>query len=115
MKRSKRQLNIPKATKIVTGIAWYSSDQWADLRRVVSDPAELESTYDEWLGVIMRSVPDLINAGFNLVKVPVNVSDLVGWCRQRGKPIDADARAEYVVEELRRLGASSFETITMPI
>ena len=112
MKRAKKKVNIPNAANIVTGIAWYSSEQWVELRRVVSDPAELESTYEEWQYVIKRSVPDLINAGFKLLKVPVEVSDLVDWCRHRDKPIDADARAEYVLELLKRRGASSFETIT---
>lgn len=42
-----------------------------------------------------RTLPDLINAGVKLVKVPVDVTELVSWCRQRGKPIDGDARAEY--------------------
>jgi hypothetical protein len=115
MKRSKKKLNKPKGANIVTGIAWYSSDQWADLRRVVSDPAELEPTYEEWQGVIKRSVSDLIKAGLKLVKVPVDVTDLVTWCRQRGKPIDADARAQYVAEALRQRGASSFETVTTQI
>ena len=112
MKGLNKKLNKPKGGKIVTGIAWYRSDQWADLRRVVSDPAELKSTYEEWQAVVKRSVPDLINAGMNPVKVPVDVTELVSWCRQRGKPVDADARAQYVVELLQQRGASSFEAIT---
>ena len=98
----------------MTGIAWYSRDQWAQLRRVVADPEELESTYEEWLGVIKRRVPDFIKPGLKLVKVPVDVNDLVSWCQLRGKPIDANARAEYVVEALQRQGGSGFETMTMP-
>ena len=112
MKRSKKKLNNPEGATIVIGIAWYSSDQWAELRRVASDPEELETTYEEWQAVIKRSVPDFIKAGNHVVKVPVDVTELVGWCRRRGKLIDADARAQYVVELLRQRGASSFQTIT---
>jgi hypothetical protein len=112
MKRSKKNRDKPKGANIVTGIAWYSSDQWADLRRVVSDPAELESTFEEWQAVVKRSVPALINAGITLVKVPVDVTALVNWCRQHRKPIDAHARAQYVAEALRQRDPSSFETIS---
>jgi len=44
MKRSKKKLTNRKGANIVTGIAWYSSEQWAELRRVVSDPEEVEAT-----------------------------------------------------------------------
>src|SRR5688572_20103925 len=122
MRRSKKKLNKPEGANLrreasicVAGIAWYSNDQWADLRRVVSDPEELELTYEEWRVVIMRSVPDLIEMGMWLVKVPVDVAELVSWCKHRSMPIDADARAQYVLETLKQRGASSFERITTQI
>jgi len=107
MRRSKKKLNKPEGANLVAGIAWYSSQQWADLIRAVSDPEELESTYEEWQAVIRRSVPDFIDKGMNLVKVPVDVAELISWCKQRSKRIDADAPAQYVVEKLNQRGASS--------
>jgi hypothetical protein len=77
MKHSKHKLKKSIATDIVAGIAWYSRDQWADLRRVVSDPAVLEPTYEDLQDVVGRSVPDFINKGMKLVKVPVDVAELV--------------------------------------
>lgn len=115
MKRSKKKLNMPIGTDLVAGIAWHSSDQWADLRHVVSDPDALEPTYEDWQHVVRRTVPDLINKGMKLVKVPVDVGELVNWCRHHGRVIDADARAQYVVELLRVRGASSFERLTTRI
>ena len=112
MNRSRKELKKPKGAEIVTGIAWYSSDQWADLRRVVSDPDTLEPTYEEWQDVVRRTIPDLLNQGMKLVKVPVDVTELVKWCRHHGLAIDGDARAQYVVEALRQLGPSSFESFT---
>jgi hypothetical protein len=113
MKR--RTKNNTENATVVTGIAWYSSEQWAELRRVASDPEELETTYEEWQAVIKRAVPDFIKAGYKLVKVPVDLTELADWCRRRGRLIDADARAQYVVETLRQRGASCFQTITTEI
>ena len=114
MKTARNKLK-GKGSNIITGIAWYSPAQWADLRRVASDPEVIESTYEEWLAVIRRTVPDLIRTGMTLVKVPVDVFELVRWCEERGSRIDQDARAQYVVEALQQRGASSFETIIPPI
>jgi len=114
MKRKKRSKKREVHT-IVSGIGWYSREQWAELRDVVSDPEELESTYDEWLDAVKAAVPDLIKVGGKLLKVPVDVSELVSWCRQRRKRINAAARAEYILEMMQERGASSFETITTQI
>jgi hypothetical protein len=111
MKRTKKKLNMPEAIDLVAGIAWYSSEQWATLRSVVSDREQLESTYEGWEAVVRRSVRDFINRGMKLVKVPVDVAELVSWCEQRNIPIDAAARAQFVVDTLRQRGASSFESI----
>jgi hypothetical protein len=50
-----------------------------------------------------------------LVKVPVDVGELVNWCKHHGRVIDADARAQFVVEALRERGPSSFESLTTRI
>ena len=40
-------------------------------------------------------------SGIALVKVPVDVSELTNWCRERNIPIDGKARAQYVVEVMK--------------
>lgn len=88
--------------KPITGIAWYFPNQWKQLRDAVSDPERLEETYEEWLAIAEKAFANMAASGVPLIKVPVDVQDLVGWCQARNIPIDAKARAEYVVDVLRR-------------
>lgn len=91
-----------KGRKPVAGVAWYSSTQWQQLREVAADPERLENTYQEWLAVADQAWKKIEASGIALVKVPVVVSELTDWCRERDIPIDGKARAQYVVEVIKR-------------
>ena len=91
-----------KGRKPVAGVAWYSSTQWQQLREVAADPDRLENTYQEWLVVADQAWKKIEASGIALVKVPVDVSELTDWCRERNIPIDGKARAQYVVEVMKR-------------
>ena len=88
--------------KPVAGVAWYSSTQWQQLREVAADPERLEDTYQEWLAVADQAWEKMEAAGITLVKIPVDVPKLTDWCRERNQPIDGKARAQYVVEVMKR-------------
>ena len=88
--------------KPVAGVAWYSSTQWQQLREVAADPERLESTYQEWLAVADQAWKKIEASGIALVKVTVDVSELIAWCGERDIPIDGKARAQYVVELMKR-------------
>ena len=40
-------------------------------------------------------------SGIALVKVPVDVPELINWCHERDIPIDGKAPAQYVVEVMK--------------
>ena len=88
--------------KPAAGVAWYSSTQWQQLRELAADAERLEKTYEEWLAVADQAWKKMEASGIALVKVRVDVSDLTMWCRERDIPIDGKARAQYVVEVMKR-------------
>ena len=88
--------------KPVAGVAWYSSTQWQQLREVAADPERLENTYQEWLAVADQAWKKMEASGIALVKIPLDVPKLTDWCRERNLPIDGKARAQYVVEVMKR-------------
>src|SRR5213593_4552323 len=101
-KRNRRKVTKRRAGhKPVAGIAWYSSAEWQKLREVAADPDRLENTYQEWLAVLEQAWKKMVAAGIALVKVPVDVSNLTNWCRERNIPIDGKARAQYVTEIIK--------------
>ncbi len=42
------------------------------------------------------------HGGLRLVKVPVDVEELLNWCRVRNIPVDGEARSSVVTEKLRQ-------------
>jgi hypothetical protein len=69
---------------------------------VSADPEQLEQTHMKWLKTYERTTRDLAAQGMKLMKVPVDVGELEKWCHERNKPINGEARAEYVLEIVRR-------------
>ncbi len=86
----------------VLGIAWYSREDWPKLKSVAADPEVIEETYDEWLQVVERTRRQLRAQGLEPERVEVNIDELVEWCREAQRPVDAFARAEFTAELLRR-------------
>jgi hypothetical protein len=81
--------------KVVTGLCWYSAEQWPRLREVAPDPGELEETHEEWLAMMRRSLRSLRDGGIPYQLVDIDVEELVTWCKRKGKPINSSSRAEY--------------------
>ena len=85
----------------VVGIGWYKKEQWDELRRVSVDRGTLEPTWEEWAAVAEQRMIDLMRLGTNVQKVPVDVGELVLWCRAQNRPVDGEARATYVTTHIR--------------
>jgi hypothetical protein len=71
----------------VVGVAWYSRDTWAELRRLVPVPGDLEPTYEDWLAVFAGGFARAQAAGLRPERVEVDLKALLAWCaRQVGFP-----------------------------
>jgi hypothetical protein len=88
----------------MVGIGWYDAAQWAKLKQVAVDAAELDESHDAWQRNAERTERQLAQRGLVIRRVPVEVDALVAWCRARDKPVNAASRAEYTSEVLRSLG-----------
>jgi hypothetical protein len=91
-----------KERKIVTGIAWYRPEQWARLREVSEDVANLDDTYEAWLQTTERMIRDGLPADVSFERVDLDVEEVLAWCNERGLAMDAAARSRYVAERLRQ-------------
>lgn len=82
-------------------VCWYTPDEWARVKAVAVDPAVFENSFQEWEAMATDALRDLRNAGVIPVKVLISADELQAWCFARGKPVRADARAEFVIEKAR--------------
>lgn len=85
----------------VTVLAWYSKEQWKQLKRRAADAHLLDETYDEWLEEMNRLVRRLKQEGNAFVKCFVDIAEIELWCQEENVPLDAKARSRYVTEVAR--------------
>ncbi len=93
--------------RIVTGCAWYRPDQWERLLEISVDRDRLGDSYAAWVEnaeEALRNLREPSQEGMTFEKVEVDVEELLAWCQARGVEVDAQARAEYAAELLRRQG-----------
>ncbi len=84
------------------GVAWYLADQWELLRERADDPEVLVERYEDWVEQADRMVALFKSQGMRVVKVEVDIEEVVAWCKAGGRPFDSKARAEYASETLRK-------------
>ncbi|MBU0637245.1 MAG: hypothetical protein KKB50_00115 [Planctomycetes bacterium] len=82
----------------VIAVAWFRRDQWARLRQVAHDSDDLEESYDAWRALATEHFDALKAEGYNVVKIGVDVNDLLRWCRERGYPVNGATRSEFAAE-----------------
>jgi hypothetical protein len=83
------------------GIAWYRREQWALLKSVATDSDEIEETYDEWLEFAQRYLKEVWESGIDILKVEIDVEELIQWCQTNNRAVDGEARSDFVVLKLK--------------
>jgi hypothetical protein len=85
----------------VVAAAWYRLDQWEQLRHVSVDASVLELSIAEWATIAFRKCAELTESGVMVVRIDVDVGELIDWCRDEGLPLDAHARAQFASWKLQ--------------
>ena len=98
IERLRLKKNMQRAS---VAVSWYTPDEWARVKAAAADPEVFENTFQEWEAMATDALRDLRKAGTNPVKVFVAAEELQAWCLVHGKPVRADARAEFVLEKAR--------------
>jgi uncharacterized protein (DUF433 family) len=73
------------------GIRMMTCSLWDRLLSVAFDRASLEDTYDDWVRTAEKALSDIRQTGFKPVKVPIDVEELIDWCKEKGCPVDGSS------------------------
>lgn len=95
------RLRLKKAVQQEVAVAWYTPQEWARVKAVAADPEVFEDSFEEWEAMATDALHDMRNAGIISFKVLISADELQAWCLAHGKPVRADARAQYVLEKRR--------------
>ena len=102
---NRRHKQTGSQNTIVIALAWYRREQWARLREVSADRADLEDTWEEWVRLSEKGLASAQARGLRVEKVQCDVDELVAWCKEKRQPIDGSARSAFAVEKLRKQNA----------
>lgn len=80
----------------ITGVAWFSEDDYAEARRIMVDATGLPETYQAWLRGAETAERDLREQGHHPIRIVIIPVDFAEWCGKRHLPLDAAARRQFV-------------------
>ena len=77
------------------GVPWFTREQYGKLLKVAADRATMLPTFEEFERIAGQRFDQHKAQGAPVEKVLIDADKFAGWCLAKGRPIDADARAEY--------------------
>ena len=80
----------------ITGIAWFSADDYAEARRIMADASGRPERYQTWLRGAETAERDLREQGHHPIRIVIVPSEFSEWCSKRRLPLDAVARRQFV-------------------
>ncbi|OPX55130.1 hypothetical protein SAMN02745127_02231 [Oceanospirillum multiglobuliferum] len=80
------------------GICWISEPQWTRFLEVAEDANLLENSWQEWAEKTDEMITAFAEKGITVVKVPVDVEELIQWCEEKERVITSSSRAEFVTQ-----------------
>lgn len=81
-----------------TGVAWFSKEDYAELKKLFTDGDKLPATYEQWLAKAENLVENLRRDGHIVVKAHIEPKAFAEWCRSRGLNINSRARIRFASE-----------------
>ena len=88
--------NNPHQRGMLTGIAWYTRDDYQRCMALFDDADELNDTYDEWFAIAGKNERDMAQAGERTFRAYIDPDTFPKWCADNGfTKIDKTARMAY--------------------
>jgi hypothetical protein len=87
------------------GFAWYTQEEWTELRATADDVDALDDNYASWLASAESALAELRSRGIEVAPFHVTVAKARQWAHERGMRFDSAARSAYVTDAMRE-GAS---------
>ncbi len=91
-----KKRKFKKGKKVKIGIGWYREEQWNLLRENSVDVDKIENTYFEWVVNANEAIKNFENLGQSIVKIDIDVNELIEWCKKNNIPVDGESRSKFI-------------------
>jgi hypothetical protein len=75
------------------GMGWYTPETWRELQAIPE--AEIEMSYPQFVRKVERMIAGFEAEGARVVRVPIDVAQMVAWCHRHGYEADTRGRALF--------------------
>lgn len=82
----------------IQAMVWYKEEDWDTLMGLFSDNHLLPPNYADWLIRAEEMVQKVESAGDVVVKVFIDPETFPAWCKEQGRKMNSDARAELAIQ-----------------
>jgi len=87
-------------------VPWFTAETWPELLKVADDRADLPDSHAEFEQIAGRKFKAFAARGIPVVKVLIDIPELVAWCWANRCPIDGPGRAGFAAfSAMRRANA----------
>ncbi len=89
--------SAPQAPSL-QAMVWYKEEDWNTLMELFSDSHLLPKSYADWLQRAEEMAKQVEGSGDLVMKVFIDPETFPAWCKEKGKDMDSNARAELAIE-----------------
>lgn len=85
----------------VTGILWWTPEQWERAKQISADSHAFDDTYQEWKESAEQALKNFRDLRITAYKIDIDLDELIAWCKEKNRPLDSKARSEFVSGKVR--------------
>jgi hypothetical protein len=85
----------------IFSIPYYRRDQYALLREKSLDKETFAISYDEMIATTESKRLEIENGGFKVIKVDIDVIELIEWAATQELPINPESRTRFAMIKLK--------------
>lgn len=80
-------------------MAYYRKQDWKRFIRSIDDRETMHDTWKDWHTSFLKTKSELIQQGFVVKEIEVDIDELVEYCKMRGIKNDGKARSQFVSDK----------------
>ena len=82
----------------IQAMVWYKEEDWDTLMTLFSDRHLLPKSFDDWLARAEEMLKKVEGRGDVVMKVFIDPETFPALCKEKGREMDSNARAELAIE-----------------
>lgn len=77
-------------------LAYYRKKDWKRFVKIIDDRESMHDTWHDWHKDFEKTKHELINQGFDVIDIVVDLNELIKYCNLKGIKNDGKARSQFI-------------------